>query len=342
MSRGSTAPGSGDPGSWRRWTLALGVVAVLGASGRGAAADELAWTAPAGCPDAAAVRARIDARLAPGIAVPALRITVTHRRGGYVASIDPRGWSLATAMRTLTSTRCDELADAVAVIVARLAGEAAASAAGAASPDRALAVPRRAPGALLAFALPPRPPDPLAVSAHDPTSAGSSRWGGGARALAVSGIGGVPHVGLGGELAGFVYRREAFLELALARWRHGTAYLAPGAPGHVDVGLRAVAVRGGWASQTMPLRAWLGVELGEMTGRGVALVDPRNGSARWTAVAGGFGVAWAMARHVKLVGTIELAVPTARPRFQLGDGTMVYEPPWGSARSAFGIEVGWR
>jgi hypothetical protein len=103
-----------------------------------------------------------------------------------------------------------------------------------------------------------------------------------------------------------------------------------------------LGLRGGWASRRMPLRSWLGVEIGEMTGAGVALYQPRSGSARWTAIASGLGVAWPMARHVRLVGTFELAAPIERARFALADGTEIFQPSSASARCALGLEIGWR
>src|SRR3954447_22885830 len=82
----------------------------------------LIWQAPDSCPDAAEVRARIARRLGAPIdrAVRGVTVDVAVERGGreprYVARIDLRGLRAAAEIRVLTSARCDELTDAVAVV----------------------------------------------------------------------------------------------------------------------------------------------------------------------------------------------------------------------------------
>ena len=81
--------------------------------------------APAGCPDAASVRARIEQRLGHSIEdmVVGIDVAIAHEHGQFVARIDLGAVTVATDVRTLSSARCDELADAVALIVARVASE---------------------------------------------------------------------------------------------------------------------------------------------------------------------------------------------------------------------------
>ncbi len=284
-----------------------------------AAGPGFVWDAPATCPDGDDVRARIERRLGRALELHGIEVAISRDGDRFIARVDTRGATAANQIRTLTSVRCDELADAVAVVVARLASEW--------SPVT-MAPPPIA--AVRAFASPIE---------RDPATA---RWGGGLRAMALSGVGAMPRVGVGGELGGFVRRRDLFGELAISRWATRPSYLVEGAPGRVEVGLDVVALRAGWASAAMPLRAWLGGELGSMTGIGVALADPRMGAARWAAITSGFAVGWPIRPRVRLLGTFEVGIPLARPRFVLAEGGEIYQPSSATARCALGFEVGWQ
>jgi hypothetical protein len=295
------------------------LVLVVVAQAAAARADDFVWQAPASCPDADEVRARIEHRLGMPVdgSVHGIEVAIAVERGQYVAHIDTRSVTVANGPRVLTSPHCDELTDAVAVIVARLASEARLREETHAARFAPIAVHRAAPVVLPA-------------------------WGGGLRALAVSGVGVVPRVGIGGELAAYVRQRNRFGELAVSRWATSASYLVDGAPGGVEIGLTAVAVRGGWSPEDKPIRTWVGIEGGEMTGRGVALVDPMDASGRWFTASAGFGVAWPMAEHARVVGTFEVGVSLARPRFILAEGGDIYSPAAATARCSFGLEVGWR
>jgi hypothetical protein len=161
-------------------------------------------------------------------------------------------------------------------------------------------------------------------------------WGGGGRVLGVSGVGALPRVNVGGELAGYVRRRTAFAELALARWVPDAATHEQGAPA---LSLEVATVRVGWRASAMPLRAWLAGELGSL-----ARADLDHASTRrWTALGAGFGVAWPMAPNARLLGTIELAVPLERGEIthMMPPAPEPYRPGVAAARCAFGIEIGW-
>lgn len=301
------------------------MIAAIVAMASPALAD-FSWVAPAACPDAAIVRARIERRLGARLEVAGISIDITRDRGQFVARL-----AVGDEVRSLTARRCDDLADAVAVIVARLA--------------------REHRGVEVAVAE-PAPPPPLPTPEHDLEMpavymrrlavAHDPRWGGGMRLLGLSGIGAVPDVGLGAELAGFVRHDDAFAELAVARWGNGGVFLHEGAPAHVAVGLDLAMLRVGWGPARMPIRVWGSTELGEMSGQGFQLGDPRVGSSRWVAIGAGFGVAWPMLPNARLVGSFEAAVPVLRPTFMLETGDLVYRPSPVTTRVAFGLEIGWR
>src|SRR5262249_46367101 len=108
-------------------SVTLRVLLVLVVTAAPAAAEPaFAWQAPAACPDAGDMPARIERRLGRALDEVAVGISIdiAAEPTGYVARVDARAVSVENGERTLTSKRCDELADAVAVIVARLATEA--------------------------------------------------------------------------------------------------------------------------------------------------------------------------------------------------------------------------
>jgi hypothetical protein len=279
------------------------------------------WEAPATCPKADAVRARLAGDL------PDFRVDITRERGEFVARL-----VIGDEVRNLSAPRCDDLANAVAVIVARLA--------------------HAHPGLRVAIAAIPMPPEPPPVPEFDLEMPAvyvrraevrpDPHWGGGGRLVGLSGVGAVPEVGLGVELAGYLRHDDGFLELAAARWGTGGAVLNEGAPARVAIGLDVLALRAGWGPEDLPIRVWGSVERGSMTGEGYQLGDPRLGSGTWTAIGTGFGVVWPMFPNARLVGSFEVAVPVQRPSFVLASGDMVYQPSLLTARVAFGLEVGWK
>lgn len=286
----------------------------------------LIWQAPAICPDAREVRARIERRIGMSIdrVVHGIEVDIAPRgdgnERGFVAHIDLRGVTVANEIRVLTSARCDELTDAVAVIIARIAAEnrqAPAEARG----------ERGGSARLVAYA-PPRDAPHV--------------WGGGVRVLGVSSIGALPRVGVGGELAAYARHGSLFAELSGARWLPSPKVLQAGAPGRVDVRLTVTAIRFGWGPQQLPLRAWVAGELGSIEGEGIAIDDAHVGAGTWVGAGAGFAVAWPMTQHTRLVGILETVVPFQRARFVLQDGTELYRPGPVTVRCGLGLEVGWR
>jgi hypothetical protein len=268
------------------------------------------WRAPASCPDGDEVRARVERRL--GLPIDGRSESVVHgisveisiegagRERRFVARIDLRGVALSNEVRVLTSERCDELADAVAVVVARHAAEN----------RRTPAALRVAPAEIALPVLPPAAP---------------RRWGGGIRTLGISGIGALPGVAVGGELAGYLRRRSVLVELTGTRWRRNQA-----------VRLDILALRIGWRPEELPLRAWIAGELGTVEG------ITSDASGNWRGIGAGFGVAWPMSRYARLVGVIEVVAPLDRERFLLRDGAEMYRPDLVAVRSGLGLEVGWQ
>jgi hypothetical protein len=177
----------------------------------------------------------------------------------------------------------------------------------------------------------------------------TNRWGGGIRLTGLSGIGALPGVNYGIDVAGHVRRDEMFVELSLSRWKPEESYRVteiPSAP--VDLKLDLWTLRGGWASMQMPLRAWALLEVGEIAGaRGMHGVVSRMmmgdtpSQRQWRAAGGGVGVAWPMSDQARLFGSMEVAVPMSREPVML-DRRGAYEPDPFVTRASVGFEVGWR
>jgi hypothetical protein len=296
----------------------VAIVVLLGLTAS-AGADDLgfAWSAPETCPSISSVEARVEQRLGHSLdpALP-IHIGVWTSSGHYVAKLQ-----LGSDIRTLTSDRCDELADAIAIIVSRI------------SEERALVHPVAPPR----VAVVEPPVAPILVHRDLSSETESHAWSIGVRLSGVSGIGIVPEVGLGAEVALSARHDTLMGEVSATKW------LASGADrstSHVDVGLGVTSARVGWRPESLPLRAWVGAEVGSMDSTGVNYSASDNGG-RWFAAGGGFGVGWPMTRWLRVVGSTEVLLAIERVKFSEPSGVVFYAPSPMSARCSFGIEVGW-
>jgi hypothetical protein len=184
---------------------------------------------------------------------------------------------------------------------------------------------------------------------HDPLAT-TERWGGGLRLTGASGIGALPGRNLGAEVAVNLRHDELFAELAMSHWQAEGDYRVMSTAGpSVPLGLDLWSMRAGWSSMKMPLRAYLLAEVGEVAGASempnvlprMVMGDTPDGR-RWTAVGAGLGVAWPLSDQIRLVGTMELAVPISEEHVMLDRGVGEFKPDALAARYALGLEVGWR
>jgi len=202
-----------------------------------------------------------------------------------------------------------------------------------------VAPPSEQPRAIPALGVRERP-DPLATT---------ERWGGGIRLTGASGIGALPGRNFGEEVAVNVRHDELFAELALSHWQAENDYRVMSGGTTVPLGLDVWAMRAGWSSMKMPLRAWLLAEVGEVAGaKDMPDVLPRMvmgdtpDGRRWTAIGAGVGVAWPLSNQIRFIGSMELAVPVSDEHLVLDNGIGDYKPDALAARYAVGLEVGWR
>lgn len=302
----------------------VALAAVLAISSA-AAASPLSWQAPASCPAAQDVEARIEQRL--GVPLDeldhAIAATVTRDGEVLVAHVDLVAPGDREA-RTLAAPSCDELVDAIAVIVTRLARVHA-------RPAVAVIDPELPPPLHLVAPPPPLPPPPPRAS---------PRWSLGAHLAALAGVGMLPSAGYGGEIAAHVARGPAIAELAYARWARSSGPSSAQVLGGVAVDFAATTARIGYRLGALPVAARAETELGWMRGTGLGSLGHQTGRVTWLAAGAGLAADWRATRWLRLIAAADAFVAIDRPRFELQNGAPVYEAGQLSARVSMGIEVG--
>ena len=303
------------------------------------------WTAPAECPDAEAVRGKIDRRL--GRALDAGEATLVAQ----VVREAPRGYVLRLRLsvggrgedREFSDPSCAALAEVVALrVVAAVAPpvvEAPAAVEVAAvevAPVEAAPVPALAPAEVEVEAVEARAEDVPRDRVKN-TGAFLGLLGGGVLGVMPGPTGAV---GLVGGLLG-------------RRWRaalRGT-FMAPRTVdselGALQAGLYGGAVHGcgrfGRGALEVPVCA--GLEAGVMWGE-ARVPSGRRAFAGWLAVSLESGLVWHAGPRVGLWTGLELALAVVRPRFELvGEGqesVTLYRPPVASGRLWLGVMVRFR
>jgi hypothetical protein len=332
--------------------MRLAICLLLVWSAVASADDKVRWRAPKGCPDAKGLRQRVEKRLERSLddVSVGVEVDVEKRAGTYTATIDLRAVTVANDVRHLKSRRCGELADAVAVIVARVASDALAQGqpttlATHTTNDAPVADSLPAARKDTAFADDPITPEQSERAVVDTLARGPyvpKVWTIGGRIASVSAIGVLPQIGTGVEAAITLRRYDLLAEVAGTRWLSSSAQIHSGRPAKIDVGLDVAVARVGWRPRHMPLRAWLAVESGTMRGTGVSLPTPQFSSERWVAAGAGFGIAWQMRPWIRLFGANETMLAIERARFSNGQGMVIYAPNPMSFRTIVGLELGWQ
>lgn len=317
---------------------------------------ELQWRAPQGCPDHAHVAARVDALLGPvdpqGEAAIAA-VDVVAEEGGRFSALVRVGGASGGAARSIAGNSCATLADAVALVIAvhvdALAVGDATELDVKLRDDVAVPTPPTEVVPSVGETSPTitarRAPTSEAPRARPPKSRrfalrGALRVGGGASFLALPGVV-APLIDVGAAF--HVGRARVQLDVGwqLARpARLDPPHERAGA----DIGLVAVALRGGWAPRvrTVEFPVLAGVEVGDMTARGVGLSRSSNEHGPWVALLAGAGVAWTPLPAFALVLDPALVIGVGRQRFGARDGGGVeplYRPRTVGARVQLALEV---
>lgn len=305
-------------------------------------APTVQWHAPPQCPDAAAFEARVGALLgdAGELDAQAVVTVVPDPRGGFVAEVRCVTAGTATA-REVRGPVCESVADAAALVLAVQID--------------ALAV--EATTDLDARPIPPPPPSPVdrvarrrttgstapPVAAAPPRRArrlrGAVFVGGGGSFRQVPGAS--PVIAIGGALL----LRRARVQLDATWVLDRTARLpAPDADAGANIGLVAASLRAGFvpAVRNVEFPLLAGLEVGDMTARGVGVTNARLRHGVWVAALLGAGIAWAPVPGFALRLDPAVALGLSRPRFGVNAATGVRtlaQAPVVGVRLAAAIEV---
>lgn len=345
-----------------RGALALALGAALAGSGvaRAEAAGsgpELRWEAPAGCPDEAQLRERLDGMLAR--ASPERRDAPQLRAHARVQETSPGRFTLAleittrdgVSARAIEAASCVELADATALLIAMMIDPAAAIDAEPPPlppppPPPPTDVPEETePSPPPTTEAPPTEHAPEEAAPHPPPERPPATRAAIGADLALGGAG-LPGFGAGFGLSVAVLRThlrgELFGRTHLPRTRALPGLEEGGAAVRYQLaggGVRGCGVGRVGARARVELFGCLGVELGAMRGEGIDLPVSASRTLLWAAALVTPGLAVALAPRLALVARADLGVALARPRFAVLNYGDVYRAPPLSYVVSLGLEL---
>ena len=331
-----------------RWVAAIAALAcVLGVAPQVAAAPPrltLTWTAPAGCPSAAAVEAEVDrllgSRSAPVARPIVVSVVVSERRPGE--------WQLRLRSadagpvreRTLRGTSCAVLAGAAAVVLALMIDPTAPIA-----EPRDLSLPPPPPASRPAPRLPASRPSARAV-ADQPAPRKKPRPWLSVRASAWVGadVGSLPTGAFGVGIVGTLLLYGQRLDLGFEWWprRSVDAGGQPGAGAEVDLIAGSVVTCRPFLRGRVQLGPCLGLEAGRLRAVGFGVTAPGEGTSAWVAPRGGLITTFSVTRRVVLALRLDAVVPLLRPRFVLINVGEVHQPWPVAGRATLGAEYVFR
>jgi hypothetical protein len=277
---------------------------------------DLRWDAPAGCPDAAAIRAGITRGLpeAPRSTEPMLASVVVRALDDehWQASLELRGadW---TAARTLKGASCAAVADAAGLVIG-------------------LALTSELASGPVVVAPPPPPPAPTRGLSTPVVS------------LALAGEGGtLPAATVGGGLAlGWRWTRARVeLRASLFEPRSGTVAAFPDTGGRLSLAslsARDCALWGG----TLSGGPCVAVGVDRIVGTGTGPITTASVTSYAPVLAAALRGEWRLARQVAAFLEFEEAIPLVRARFSVENVGLVHQAAAVSLRGAAGLELRFR
>jgi hypothetical protein len=309
----------------------------------------LRWSAPDECPDDVRLVHAVEALLGQSLSDAGTQSLSVHasvlgsEATGFSAKLSfasPQG----PEQRFLEHPRCDQLLEAVALVVALAIDPERVHATQLAAEDKPVPPPEPEPREVEVQASPtlPRNPEPAAPS----SSPSEQRLRGARFALhGTLGAGPLPNFGAGIEATLGWHRGPFRAELVARYWIPRTASLNLAPSSSLRVGLETLGARGCWvtASGSWAVAACGGGDVGDQSVAGQGLENPRTQHAIYADLAGGLQLAYTR-WPLRPEGGFEVAGALARPRFgvlQDGSGVQVYKPAaWGfSAFLGFAFEL---
>lgn len=324
----------------------------------------LRWTAPPGCPDSAAVTARMEELLGGPPSASGRRLdavgAIEARARGFRLDLEVSAGGAASA-RVLESGSCVSLADAGALVIALAFDPEAVTAqelkrAAAEAPPEPSALPGGEPIGIpdehdhaapvptaalirIPIRLPPPPPPP----APPPSRA----WSIGGFATFTGDAGTLPSVAPG-LTAGLSLGLGAFrIQPTFVAWPSSKVSLAAQPNAGAELSLYAFALDGcrrllPWEGESAAAAALgcIGIELGELRGRGFGVSAPDSGGAFWAAPRLLFRAELAFSTWAALTLDVGAVAPLDRKRFvlDLSSGRQaLHEPSPVAGRAGMGL-----
>lgn len=312
------------------------------------AIDPIQWSAPAGCPDAVALRAGVERRL--GRSLLEGEVTVEARvqasgEGHHRLELRTRASGVIDT-RSFDADDCTSLVDAAALVVA-LAVDPLAVAARAVHTEAGAADELGDPVA-------PAVTTSARVRAEDRgTSPVVGRGASGVtrtvdrrpaalfRIAGGVGLGAVPRVSGAVSLAAGLRWHRGRLELEGSYWIPRTTERLAGSAVRVQLGTVAVRGCGQLVRERFDAVLCAGPQLGGMRGDGKDARNARTAAGVWFGLGAGVALSWWFRPRWALAGGLDVAVPVVHPAFRLAGATPVqlYAPAAVSGRLWLGIEV---
>jgi len=320
------------PSPSSNWRLLAALCSALFAAR--AQAAELRLHAPSGCADAAGVEEQVQRLIGRPLAeVEAIDFEVNIERAigdrwRVVVRTLPRAGAAADGPRErrIEGASCAEVANAAAVAVAMAALE------------RERRSPAPAPAPATSGEEPARervtPAEPAGADAAQPRS-----WRAGVAVGGALDVGALPDPAPGAQLELFV--GYAALRAVVL----GTLFAAQQTRVPGDRGGEFQLVLGGLLLCAEPTfgrlfaLACAGAELGELTGTGIDVMDPRERGVGWRALRAEAGAGWALGQGLSLVARAGVSAPLSRRQFVLDRTERVHRPGSLTARVWLGIEL---
>jgi hypothetical protein len=315
------------------------------------ARGDLRWEAPASCPDAAFVDARLQSYLGDDVEFTATA-RVVELADGHEATVEVAAAG-GTNTRTLRGTDCTTVADAVALVIAvDVDVLAVANHAGVRivlegelpePPEPPPTIPEPSPPA--EAVPPPEPMQPRVASSTASPPPQSNDLGFALRLDAGLGVGALPQANFVAGLTAAIRWRRWRWELSGAHHFERPARLEPpneGAGANVWLWAGSVRARFVPSVKSVEFPLGLGVELGDMIGDGAGVMNSQRRHGLWGA--GLLGAALVVVPHPRIGLWLDpaLVLAFARPGFGVGtlQGRQVaHQPGVPGFRATLGLEV---
>jgi len=302
------------------------------AAAQGNSALELAWSAPPECPARQVVEALVHAQLSaveaptPGQVVASVR--VQRNESLFEAELSVANGAYSN-QRTLSSTQCDRLAEAVALVISLAFGEADTQAV----PPPPVQTPRAA-----AHPVPARVPDtsaPGATHGARPTLIGAVHTGVVFGSLPHAGMSLDAEVGVGfGRLE---VRIGVDVALPVTEYVSGSTEFG----GQFDRLAFASRVLVNLVDRSTKVAPYLGVQLGRIQGHGVGISNPETVQASWNALVAGAHISFPLHAWLHAEADARVELPAARYQFEIQGLGAIYTPSAVACALSVGLSARW-